>query len=80
MELSLDEEERSNEEECEQEENKIEDDGNNTHTQRKLGQDIGMIGAREETLARTRNQTQEMTSTKNESMERADLTMENWIL
>ena len=39
-----------------------------------------MIGAREETLARTRNQTQEMSSPKNESMERADLTMENWIL
>ena len=76
VELFLDEEERSIEEESEQEEYKIEGDGNNTPTQRKLGLDIGMIGAREETLGRTRSQTQEMSSPKNESMERADLTME----
>ena len=38
-----------------------------------------MIGAREETLGRTRSQTQEMISPRNESMERADLTMEDWI-
>ena len=38
-----------------------------------------MIGVREETLGRTRTQTQEMSSPKNESMERADLTMDNWI-
>ena len=38
-----------------------------------------MIGAREETWGRTRSQTQEMFSTRNESMERADLTMEDWI-
>ena len=38
-----------------------------------------MIGAREETLGRTRSQTQEMSSPRNESMERADLTMEDWI-
>ena len=79
VELFLDEEERSIEEESEQEENKIEGDGNNTPTQRKLGLDISMIGAREETLGRTRSQTQEMSSPKNESMERADLTMEDWI-
>ena len=38
-----------------------------------------MIGAREETLGRTRSQTQEMSSPINESMEGADLTMEDWI-
>ena len=38
-----------------------------------------MIGAREETLGRNRNQTQEMISPRNESMERLDLTMEDWI-
>ena len=38
-----------------------------------------MIGARDETLGRTRSQTQEMSSPRNESMERADLTMEDWI-
>ena len=38
-----------------------------------------MIGAREETLGRTRSQTQEMSSPRNESMERADLTTEDWI-
>ena len=38
-----------------------------------------MIGARKETLGRTRSQTQEMSSPRNEPMERADLTMEDWI-
>ena len=38
-----------------------------------------MIGATEEALGRTRSQTQEMSSPRNESMERADLTMEDWI-
>ena len=65
VELFLDEEERSIEEESEQEEDKIEGDGNNTPTQRRLGLDIGMIGAREETLGRTRSQTQEMSSPRN---------------
>ena len=60
-------------------EDKIEGDVNNTSTQRRLGLDIGMIGAREETLGRTRSQTQEMSSPRNESMERADLTIEDWI-
>ena len=79
VELFLDEEERSIQEESKQGENKIEGDGNNTPTQRKLGLDIGMIGVREETLGRTRSQTQEMSSPRNESMERADLAMEDWI-
>ena len=79
VELFLDEEERSIQEESEPGEIRIEDDGNNTPTQRSLGLDIGMIGAREETLGRTRSQTQEMSSPGNESMERADLTMEDWI-
>ena len=79
VELFLDEEERSIQEEPEQGENKIEGDGNNTPTQRRLGLDIGKIGAREETLGRTRSQTQEMSSPRNEFMERADLTMEDWI-
>ena len=71
----LDEEERSLGEEKsfgessieEIEEDESENDGNNTETQKKLGIDINMIGAREET------------SPRNESMERADLTMEDWI-
>ena len=54
--------------------------GNNRNEQRRLGLDIGMIGAREETLGRTRSQTQEMFSPRNGFMERADLTMEDWIL
>ena len=54
-------------------------DGNNTEEQKKLGIDIQMIGARTEELGRTRSQTQEMMSARNESMERAKLTMEDWI-
>ena len=38
-----------------------------------------MIGARKEELGRTRSQTKEMVSPRNESMERAELTMEDWI-
>ena len=38
-----------------------------------------MIGARKETLGKTESQTKEMSSPRNESMERADLTMEDWI-
>ena len=34
-----------------------ESDGNNTETQKKLGIDINMIGAREETLGRIRSET-----------------------
>ena len=85
VELFLDEEERSIEEEksveedSEEEEEETEGDGHNTPTQRKLGLDISMIGARKETLGKTRSQTKEMSSPRNESMERADLTMEDWI-
>ena len=80
VELVLEEEEISIEEDSEQEEEEeFECDGHNTPTQRKLGLAINMIGAREETLGRTRSKTQEMSSPKNESMERADLTMEDWI-
>ena len=66
-------------EESEEEEIKISGDGNNTMEQKKLGIDIGMIGARKEELGRTRSQTKEMMSPKNESMDRAELTMEDWI-
>ena len=66
-------------EESETEEIKISGDGNNTVEQKKLGIDIEMIGARKEELRRTRSQTKEMMSPKNESMERAELTMEDWI-
>ena len=38
-----------------------------------------MIGARKEELVRTRSQTKEMMSPRNESMGRAELTMEDWI-
>ena len=87
VELFLDEEERSIEDERsfgessveEEEEEEPKSDGNNTTTQKKLGLDINMIGAREETLGKTRSQTKEMSSPRNESIERADLTMEDWI-
>ena len=55
------------------------DDGNNTETQKKLGIDINMIGAREETLGRTRSETKSLSCPTNESMERADFTLEEWI-
>ena len=38
-----------------------------------------MISARKKELGRTRSQTKEMMSPRNESMERAELTMEDWI-
>ena len=75
----MDEEERSIQEGYETVENRIEGDGNNTTTQKKLGLDINMIGARKETLGKTRSQTKDMSSPRNESMERADLTIEDWI-
>ena len=85
VELFLDEEERSLEDErsfgqsfIEEIEEESESDGNNTETQRKLGIDINMIGAREETLGRTRSETKELSSPTNESMKRADLTMDDW--
>ena len=65
VELVLDEEERWIKEDSELEEEDIEGDGHNTPTQRKLGPDISMIGAREKPLVRTRRQTQEMSSPKN---------------
>ena len=79
VELLLDEEGRLSLEGNELVENRIEGDGNNTPTQRKFGLDIGIVGTRVDLLGRTRSQTQEMFSHKNESMERADLTMEDWI-
>ena len=86
VELFLDAEERSIEDErsfgessTEEIEEKPKGDGNNTATQKKLGLDINMIGAREETLGKTRSETKEMSSLTNESMERADLSMEDWI-
>ena len=80
-ELFLDDEESSLEDEIHFEDFKdvSEGDGNNTETQRKLGIDINMVGAREETLGRTRSETKGLSSPTNESMERADLTMEDWI-
>ena len=79
MELFLDEAENLSLQGNELEQNRTESDGNNTIEQRKLGLDIGMIGTREETLGTTRSQTQEMFSPRNESIERADLTMGDWI-
>ena len=87
VELFLDEEERSIEDERSFGESSIEEieekpkaDENNTATQKKLGLDINMmIGAREETLGKTRSETKEMFSPTNESMKRADLPMEDWI-
>ena len=65
--------------EKEKEETNNSGDGNNTEEQKRLGIDIQMIGARKEELGRTRSQTKEMMSPRNESMERAELTMEDWI-
>ena len=65
--------------ESETEETKSSGNGNNTEEQKNLGIDIEMIGARKEKLGRTRNQTKEMMSPRNESMKRAELTMEDWI-
>ena len=65
--------------ENEEEETNNSGDGNNTEEQKRLGIDIQMIGARKEEWGRTRNQTKEMMSPRNESMERAELTMEDWI-
>ena len=85
VELFLDEEERSIEDErsfgesTTEEDKEPKSDGNNTPTQKKFGLDINMIGARQETLGKTRSETKEMSSPRNESMERADLTMEDWI-
>ena len=60
MEVFLDEEERSIEDERsfgessieEEEEEEPKSDGNNTTTQKKLGLDINMIGVRKETLGK----------------------------
>ena len=86
VELFLDEEERSLEDErsfgeisIEEIQEEPESDGKNTETQKKLSIDINLIGAREETLGKTRSETKELLSPTNESMERADLTMEDWI-
>ena len=69
VELFLDDEERSVEDEKSFEESSIEEeeerpksDGNNTPTQSKLGLDISMTVARKETLSKTRSQTKEMSS------------------
>ena len=74
-----DESETEEPRENEIEETKDSGDGNNTEEQKKLGIDIQMIGTREAELGRTRSQTQEMMSPRNESLERAELTMEDWI-
>ena len=63
----------------EEEEEEPTSDGNNTETQKRLRIDINMIGAREETLGKTRRDAKELSSPTNESMERADLTMEDGI-
>ena len=76
VQLFLDEGENLNLEGNDSEDNRVDGDGSNTTEQRRLGLDIDMIGAREEELGRTRSQTQEMFSPRNESMERVELTME----
>ena len=85
-ELFLDKEEKSLEDErsfgegsIEEKEEEPKSDVNNTETQKKLGIDINMIGARGQTLGKNRSETKELSSPTNESMERADLTMEDWI-
>ena len=73
VELLLDEEVRSIEDErsfgeISVEEEEPKSNGNNTTTQKKLGLDINMIEAREETLGKTRSETKEMSSPRIESM------------
>ena len=65
--------------ENEEEETNNSGDGNNTEEQKRLGIDIQMTGARKEELGRPRSRTKEMMSPRHESMERAELTMEDWI-
>ena len=77
--MSLQDERFFGETSIEEIEEESESDGNNTETQKKLGIVINMIGAREETLGKTRSETKELSSPTNESMERSDLTMEDWI-
>ena len=55
--LSLEDERSFGESSIEEIEDKHESDENNTETQKKLGIDINMIGAREETLGKTRSET-----------------------
>ena len=50
------------------EDDESEHDGNNTETQKKLGIDINMIGARKETLGKTRSETKALSSPRNESI------------
>ena len=73
---SYDEDDQT-QEESETEEIKNSGDDNNTEEQKKLGIDIKKIGARKEELGRTRSQTKEMMSHKNEPMVRAEFTMED---
>ena len=78
-EFFLNDEDDQNLEESDTEENKISGDGSNTMEQKNLGLDIDMIGARKEKLGGTRSQAKEVMSPRNETMERAGLTMEDWI-
>ena len=77
VELFLDEEERSTEEERSVEGDSVEEEeeteGNGHNTPRPG------LGVRQEALGKTRSQTKQMSSPRNESMEWADLTMEDWI-
>ena len=75
----MDEEENVNLEVSDSENNRISGHGNNISEQRRQGLDIDMIRAREEDLGRTRCQTREMFSPRNESMESTEFTMEEWI-
>ena len=77
VELFLDEDENLNQEGSDSEDNIV--DGEEITDHRRLGLDIDMIGAREEGLGRTTSQIQEIFSPRNESMEGAELTMEEWI-
>ena len=67
-----DESETDEPKENEIEETKDSGDGNTTEEKKILGIDIQMIGAREKELGRTRSQTKEIMSPRNESMERAE--------
>ena len=70
VELFLDEEKRSIEDEKSYEEDSVVEEeetqgvGHNTPVQKKLGLAINMTGARKETLGKTRSQTKEMSSPK----------------
>ena len=79
VELFLDVEENLSLEGNELEENRIEGDGNNTIEQRKLGTGHWYDWSKRRDIGKDKESESRTVLTRNESMERAHLTMEDWI-